>query len=282
MPGRPRSLPDRLNAPLLPDAAARLDGQQVSARDECVGRAGHRLDSQGTATCVGAERIAGEHLQPAIPGPGPERDLGVGAGQPGPGAPVLAGVQAGERGIQRGTADRAALTEVILRPGNLLRASGRDAAVVGGLPAGGRKLQLPVVDGAGAGPQVRMRAGAEWRRTAAGVTRRDGYLESRLGSEPVARAQLQAERVARPPEQPEAKLDVVRRRRREAPGGEPGETVNGVVVGRLGYVELVAAPAEGVPSVVDPVRPGGQKLPGARGRDLVGVVPGDDRLAAGG
>ena len=31
--------------------------------------------------------------------------------------------------------------------------------------------------------------------------------------------------------------------------------------------------------MVDPVRPRSQQLPGARGRDLVGVVPGDDRLA---
>src|SRR5258708_40005321 len=63
------------------------------------------------------------------------------------------------------------------------------------------------------------------------------------------------------------------------PGSEPGQAVNRGVTRRLGYVELVAVTGEGVPSVVDPVRPGRQELPGARGRDLVGAIPRDDRTA---
>ena len=124
-----------------------------------------------------------------------------------------------------------------------------------------------------------MRARAERRRPAAGVGRGHGHLKARVGAEPVLRAQLKAERVPGPAEQVQTELDVIGGLRDQLPARPSGQAVNGVVVGRLGEIELVGQAAEGVAAVVDPVRPRRQELARARGRDVVRAIGPDERLA---
>jgi CTP:molybdopterin cytidylyltransferase MocA len=71
---RSRSQLTGSDAPGMGDLVARLENQQVFAGDEGVRRAGHRLDGDRLAAAVGAERITGEHLQPAIALARPQAD----------------------------------------------------------------------------------------------------------------------------------------------------------------------------------------------------------------
>ena len=143
----------------------------------------------------------------------------------------------------------------------------------------GRQLERAVVDEAVASPQVRMRAGAVRGRPVAAVVRGDRDLEAVVRAEPVPGPQFQAERVTRPPEQPQPQLRAVGPDFDQLPAGPAGEPVDGVAVGRLGQVELVGSAVEGVPAAVDPVRPRRQQLAGSGGRQLVRAVFGDDRVA---
>ena len=89
-----------VHPPGVPDGLARLQDEQVGAGDEGVRRAGHRLDREGAPAVRRVQRVAGEHLQPAVALAGPEPDAALRSRQPRPGPAVGAAVQAGERVIE--------------------------------------------------------------------------------------------------------------------------------------------------------------------------------------
>src|SRR5215469_181699 len=60
-----------LNAPGVRDHLTGLEHQQVVGGREGVRRAGHGLDGYRLATAVRTERVAGEHLEPAVALAGP-------------------------------------------------------------------------------------------------------------------------------------------------------------------------------------------------------------------
>jgi len=64
------------------------------------------------------------------------------------------------------------------------------------------------------------------------------------------------------------------------PRGPAGQAVDRVPVGGLGEGKLMLGAAEDVASAVDPVRPRCEQLARARGRQFVGFVASDYRLAA--
>ena len=125
-----------------------------------------------------------------------------------------------------------------------------------------------------------MRAGAVGRGVAAAVARRHRHVQPGAGIQAVLGLDFQAERIP---------LLTVRgaaeqHRAGVLPDGGPrhpaGQAVDGVRPGGLGEGQLVFGAAEGVPSAVDPVRPGGQQLARAGRRQLVRFVARDHRLAA--
>ncbi len=124
-----------------------------------------------------------------------------------------------------------------------------------------------------------MRAGAVGRGVAPAVARGHGHLQPGPGIQAVLSLDLQAERIpllaVRSAAQPHRAGVLVDR----GPRRPPGQPVDGVALGGLGEGQLVLGTAEDVTAAVDPVRPGGQQLPRAGRRQLVGLVPRDQRLA---
>ena len=223
------------------------------------------------------QRVSGEYLKPAVTLAGPERDLAAGPAEPGPGPAAGLPDQAGERMIEARAADRAGRPEVLRGAGHVLRRRGRYPAGVRGQPPGRGQGQFALVDDGRARGQVRVRPGAVGRGPGPRIPRGDADLQAAVGGQLVAGGQLQAERVAGPPEQPMAEQHPVRLVLDGLPAGPPGQAVDGVAVGRLAQVQLVVRAAEAVAPAVDAVRPGGQQLACPRGRQLGGLVSRDDR-----
>ena len=251
------------------DRLARLQDQQVVTGHEGVRRAGHGLDGQCRAAPAGTQRVAGEHLQPAIALPGPQADPGPGAavgGQVRPGPAVAVAFQPGQRVIEPGGADRARLAEVEQRALDRSRGSGRDAAVVGGQPGRRGQGQLAVVDRRGPDGQVRVRPGAIGGRVAPAVARGDGDLQAAIRVQAVSGLDFQAERISLVAVRGTAqqyRTGVVADDRPRRPARQ---AMDRVAMGGLGQRQLESGAVEGVSPAVDPVRPGGGSGLGSGGR----------------
>jgi hypothetical protein len=265
------------------DRLAGLQDQQVITGHERVRRAGHGLDRQCLAALVGSQRVAGEHLQPAVALAGPQADPGAGAaiaGQVRPGAAFAIALQAGQRVIKPGRADRARLPEVILRALDRGRRAGRDAPVVRGQPRRRRQAELALVNGGGPDGQVRVRAGAVGGRAGAAVARGDGDMQATVRVQAVAGLDFQAERIsliAMRSATQQHRTGVVADQRPRRPAGQ---AVDRVAAGGFAEGQLEVGAVEGVPSAVDAVRPGGEELARAGRGQLVGIVAEDHRLVA--
>jgi len=90
--------------------------------------------------------------------------------------------QVAERVVEDRVAQGSCCTEVIGRPGDVLLAD-RDLAVVGDQSQGGGQGELPVVDGGGAGGEVRVRTAGVRRRAVAEVGRGLGRRERCSGAD---------------------------------------------------------------------------------------------------
>src|SRR5260370_37249201 len=120
-----------LDAPGVGDAVARLQDQQVRPGCEAVRRAGHGLDGDCPPAARWVQGVAGEHLQPPVTLPSPERYLNARTAQPAPGPAVRTRGQPGETEIDLCAGHQARHPEVVGRSGNVLRLALREAAVVG-------------------------------------------------------------------------------------------------------------------------------------------------------
>src|SRR6266566_4248149 len=272
-----------LDAPDVGDLLAWFEDEQVIGGHEGVRRAGHGLDGHCLAAAVRPQRVAGEHLQPAVafarPQPYPATGPVLG-GEVRPGAAGAVAAQPGERVVQAGGADGTRLTEVVLGAVDGLRQCGRDASVVHRQPVIRGQGQLAAVDRGRPDGQVRVRAGAVGRGMAAAVARGDGHLQAGLGIQAVLGLDLQAERVPLLAVRGDAQPHRVRVLPDRGPRRPAGQAVDGVRPGGLGEGQLVFGAAEDVPAAVDPVRPRGQQLARPGRRQLVGFVACDHRLAA--
>ena len=149
----------------------------------------------------GPERVAGEHLQPAVAVAGPQAHPGAAAaavrGEVRPGPAVAVPAQPGQRVIKLGGADRRAAggsrTGCPRRP-PAVRTGCRGRPWAARTPAGSVSSQ-PSTEGV---PTVRygMRAGAVGRRLAAAVARGDGDVQPGAGLQPVLGLDFQAERIS--------------------------------------------------------------------------------------
>ncbi len=94
-PGRLQLRRMALDAPTAGDGLARSEHDETVAGDEGVGRAGHRLDRDGSPVSAAVQRVAGEHLKPGAVRAGPQRNLPSARTKVRPGPAVILPYQAG-------------------------------------------------------------------------------------------------------------------------------------------------------------------------------------------
>ena len=167
-PGPRRTRHGSSRAPHVADAVvAGLQPLQRLAGDERVGRAGHRLHGEPGASPRRSERLAGEGLQVAVPGPDPQlARAAVRSGQPGPSDAAGVPPEVGERVVQAQTLQRPSCAQVVRRPVDRLGPGRQLPLRVRGDPGRGREHGGAGVERAAARGQVRVLARSRTGRPA--------------------------------------------------------------------------------------------------------------------